>query len=106
TSSTPRYWTCRSPSMLNLREYRDRPARLADWLPWAGLVAPGVVLNKDGAFQRTLCYRGPDLESATEAELIATTARINNALRRLGSGWMLHIEADRQVAAHYPKSLF
>ncbi|WP_413043878.1 conjugal transfer protein TrbE [Pseudomonas sp. YJ42] len=92
--------------MLNLREYRDRPARLADWLPWAGLVAPGVVLNKDGAFQRTLCYRGPDLESATEAELIATTARINNALRRLGSGWMLHIEADRQVAVQYPMSPF
>ncbi len=34
--------------MLNLAEYRQRPALLADWLPWAGLVAPGVVLNKDG----------------------------------------------------------
>ncbi len=39
--------------MLNLAEYRQRPALLADWLPWAGLVAPGVVLNKDGSFQRT-----------------------------------------------------
>jgi len=92
--------------MLNLREYRDRPARLADWLPWAALVAPGVVLNKDGAFQRTLRYRGPDLDSATEAELVATTTRLNNALRRLGSGWMLHVEADRQVAAHYATSRF
>ena len=26
--------------MLNLAEYRQRPALLADWLPWAGLVAP------------------------------------------------------------------
>jgi len=92
--------------MLNLREYRTQPARLADWLPWAGLVAPGVVLNKDGSFQRTLRYRGPDLDSATEAELVATTARLNNALRRLGSGWMLHIEADRQLAAQYPASRF
>ena len=24
--------------MLNLAEYRQRPALLADWLPWAGLV--------------------------------------------------------------------
>jgi type IV secretory pathway VirB4 component len=24
------------------------------FLPWAALIAPGVVLNKDGAFQRTL----------------------------------------------------
>lgn len=92
--------------MLNLREYRDQPARLADWLPWTGLVAPGVVLNKDGAFQRTLRYRGPDLDSATQAELVAVTARLNNALRRLGSGWMFHVEADRRVAAPYPASRF
>ena len=59
--------------MLNLAEYRQRPALLADWLPWAGLVAPGVVLNKDGSFQRTARFRGPDLDSATQGELIATT---------------------------------
>ena len=65
--------------MLNLAEYRQRPALLADWLPWAGLVAPGVVLNKDGSFQRTFQFRGPDLDSATQGELIATSARQNNA---------------------------
>src|SRR3546814_14231993 len=57
--------------MLNLREYRNTADRLADHLPWAALIAPGVVLNKDGSFQRTLRFRGPDLESATEAELVA-----------------------------------
>jgi type IV secretion system protein VirB4 len=41
-----------------------------------------VVLNKDGSFQRTARFRGPDLDSATPAELVATTARLNNALRR------------------------
>lgn len=39
--------------MLNLAEYRKKNAQLADFLPWAALVAPGVVLNKDGSFQRT-----------------------------------------------------
>src|SRR5574337_2169654 len=92
--------------MLNLAEYRQRPALLADWLPWAGLVAPGVVLDKDGAFQRTACFRGPDLDSATPSELIATTARLNNALRRLGSGWALFVEAERRPAADYPHSEF
>ncbi|QLC74672.1 conjugal transfer protein TrbE [Pseudomonas sp. LPB0260] len=92
--------------MLNLNEYQRRPAQLADWLPWAGLVAPGVVLNKDGAFQRTLRFRGPDLDSATQGELLATTARLNNALRRLGSGWALFIEAERLAAADYPDSDF
>jgi type IV secretion system protein VirB4 len=92
--------------MLNLAEYRQRPALLADWLPWAGLVARGVVLNKDGAFQRTARFRGPDLDSATESELVATSARLNNALRRLGAGWALFIEAERREAAGYPRSVF
>jgi type IV secretion/conjugal transfer VirB4 family ATPase len=92
--------------MLNLTEYRQRPALLADWLPWAGLVAPGVVLNKDGSFQRTARFRGPDLDSATQSELVATTARLNNALRRLGSGWALYVDAERRLAADYPRSEF
>jgi type IV secretion system protein VirB4 len=92
--------------MLNLTEYRKRPALLADWLPWAGLVAPGVVLNKDGSFQRTARFRGPDLDSATQGELIATSARLNNALRRLGSGWALFVDAERREAADYPESVF
>lgn len=92
--------------MINLAEFRKRPAQLADWLPWAGLVAPGVVLNKDGSFQRTARFRGPDLDSATESELVATTARLNNALRRLGSGWALFVDAERQAAAGYPQSDF
>ncbi|HEY4688751.1 MAG TPA: conjugal transfer protein TrbE [Anaerolineae bacterium] len=92
--------------MMNLAEYRKRPALLADWLPWAGLVAPGVVLNKDGSFQRTARFRGPDLDSATQGELIATSARLNNALRRLGSGWALFVEAERRAAADYPHSEF
>ncbi len=92
--------------MLNLAEYRRRPALLSDWLPWAGLVAPGIVLNKDGSFQRTARFRGPDLDSATQSELVATTARLNNALRRFGSGWALFVEAERREAAGYPRSEF
>ena len=92
--------------MLNLTEYRKRPALLADWLPWAGMVAPGVVLNKDGSFQRTARFRGPDLDSATQSELVTTSARLNNALRRLGSGWALFVDAERREAAGYPESSF
>jgi type IV secretion system protein VirB4 len=92
--------------MLNLSEYRRTSARLADYLPWAALIAPGIVLNKDGSFQCSFGLRGPDLESATEAELIAICARINNALKRFGSGWALFFEAERRPALHYPDSQF
>lgn len=92
--------------MLNLGEYRPRCDRLADYLPWAFLIARGVVLNKDGSFQRSFGFRGPDLESATEAELVAACARLNNVLRRFGSGWALFFEAERFAAAGYPQSHF
>jgi type IV secretion system protein TrbE len=92
--------------MLNLTEYAKRPKLLADYLPWGFLVGPGIVLNKDGSFQRLAKYRGPDLESATEAELIGVTARINNVLKRFGSGWALFFEARRTEASHYPMSNF
>lgn len=91
---------------MNLAEYRKRASHLSDFLPWAALVAPGVVLNKDGSFQRTAQFRGPDLDSATPAELVGTTARLNNALRRLGSGWAIFVEAQRNPATDYPESLF
>jgi len=92
--------------MLNLREYRRTADRLADHLPWAALVADGVVLNKDGSFQRTLAFRGPDLESATDAELISACARANNVLKRFGTGWALFFEAARREAVGYPDSVF
>ena len=84
--------------MLNLAEYRSRADRLADHLPWAALVAPGVILNKDGSFMRSFAFRGSDLESATEAELVSACARANNVLKRLGSGWALFFEAERREA--------
>ena len=92
--------------MMNLAEYRRTATRLADYLPWAALAGSGVVLNKDGSFQRTAKFRGPDLDSSVAAELVAVAGRINNALRRLGSGWSIFVEAQRSEAATYPESLF
>jgi len=92
--------------MLNLTEYRDKADRLADHLPWAALVAPGIILNKDGSFQRSFRFRGPDLESATEAELVSACARANNVLKRLGTGWAIFFEAERRPALGYPDSVF
>ncbi len=92
--------------MLNLREYRVKADNLADYIPWAALVAEGVILNKDGSFQRTAQFRGPDLDSAVPSELMAVSARLNNALRRLGSGWAVFFEAQRNPALNYPNSHF
>ena len=88
--------------MFNIKEYRNNVDRLTDLLPWAALIAPGVILNKDGSFQRTLVFRGSDLESSTESQLVSVTARLNNALKRLSSGWAIYVEARRKTAKSYP----
>jgi len=92
--------------MMNLAEYRRTATRMADYLPWVALVAEGVVLNKDGSFQRTARFRGPDLDSAVAAELVAVAGRLNNAFRRLGSSWAIFVEAQRHEASTYPASVF
>ncbi|MCP4735256.1 MAG: conjugal transfer protein TrbE, partial [Bosea sp.] len=92
--------------MMNLAEYRNRNSRLADFLPWVALVGAGIVLNKDGSFQRTARFRGPDLDSAVPAELVAVAGRLNNAFRRLGSGWAIFVEAQRHPSNLYPDSRF
>lgn len=92
--------------MMNLAEYSRASSHLADFLPWVALVGEGVVLNKDGSFQRTARFRGPDLESSVPAELAAVAGRLNNAFRRLGSGWAIFVEAARLPAQRYPESRF
>lgn len=92
--------------MLNLREYANNQTELTDYLPWACIVAPGVILNRDGSFQTTFQYRGPDLESSTRQELVSIMARVNNVLRRFGSGWALFFEAQRNEVYDYPQCTF
>lgn len=90
--------------MFSLREFREPTHRLPDLLPWACLVAPGVVLQKDALLQKTVSFRGPDLASSSASELASSVSRLNNALKRLGSGWALFVEAQRFAANSYPRS--
>src|SRR3546814_18877990 len=82
TCVTRSIWSREVRSMMNLAEYRRHTQNLADFLPWAALVDKGVILNKDGSFQRTARFRGPDLDSATPAELVAITSRLNRSEER------------------------
>ena len=89
-------------SVFSLSEHRTIPTRLSDHLPWALLAEPHIVINKNGSFLATFRYRGPDLFSATKHELIAVSARLNNALKRLSGGWALYADDQRIPAAAYP----
>lgn len=82
--------------------YKDEPTDVGDLLPWAYVIAPGVVVNKNASFITTFRYRGPDLDSATAHELMSMAARQNNLMRRLGDGWFFHVDAQRIPSTHYP----
>jgi type IV secretion system protein VirB4 len=91
-------------TMFSLKGYREPTHRLPDWLPWYGLVAPGVVLQKNEVLQKTVAFRGPDLMASGRPELTATVFRLNNALKRLSSGWAIFVEAQRFETDNYPSS--
>ena len=100
------YRSQRNGRSRGVNEFQSKPAILADLLPWAFFLEPGLILNKDGSFQKTIGFRGPDLASSSMEQLVAARGRVNNALRRLGSNWCFHIEARRRPAPHYPESAF
>jgi type IV secretion/conjugal transfer VirB4 family ATPase len=90
-----------------LREHRTEPVGLCDWLLWGYLVAPGVVLGKDGSLLAGWSYRGPDTTSATAEDLAALSSHVSQVLVPLGNGWMLHFEAVRREAPGYaPEGAF
>ena len=78
----------------------------ADYLAYSHMAAPGVVALKNGSFLIGYRYKGPDFESATKVEIEHLAAMTNNALRRLGNGWMVHFEAIRKPADAYPTNHF
>lgn len=92
--------------MWHLKEYREPGHCLADFLPWVALIAPGVILNKDGSFQASVAFRGPDLASSTKETLMITNLQVNNALKRLSGGWTYFIEARRRISHAYKKGQF
>jgi type IV secretion system protein VirB4 len=69
--------------MIHIGEFRHKATKLTDLIPWAYFIDDGLVLNKDGSFQKSFRFRGPDRESATDNDLMAFRAQLNNALRRL-----------------------
>lgn len=92
--------------MFYLNEYQSKAKRLQDHIPWAGLVTSSVVLNKDGSFMRCVRLRGPDLESSGGSALVALHARLNDSLRRFGTGWALFFDSERIPVRDYPLSDF
>ncbi len=89
--------------MVALKSFRHSGPSFADLVPYAGLVDNGVILLKDGSLMAGWYFAGPDSESSTDAERNEVSRQINAILSRLGSGWMIQVEAVRVPTADYPQ---
>ncbi|MGV1832706.1 conjugal transfer protein TrbE [Agrobacterium vitis] len=88
--------------MVALKSLRHSGPSFADLVPYAGLVDNGVILLKDGSLMAGWYFAGPDSESSTDAERNEVSRQINAILSRLGSGWMIQVEAIRVPTGDYP----
>ena len=84
-----------------IKEYQDEKKKLSTYIPWIAMIDEGVILNKNGTFQKTLKFRGYDLDSATIYELQNSNGRLNNILARFEGNWTMHIEARRVHSKEY-----
>lgn len=63
-----------------------------------------VVVDSDFSFFRVYKFRGSDMASATPIELMSYTSQMNNALKALGGGYVIYLDAQRHTASDYEKS--
>ena len=54
--------------------------------------------------RRLLSFVAMISDSSTARDLMSASAQFNNAIRRLGDGWSLFIEAQRNAVSDYPES--
>ncbi len=88
--------------MLQLQEYRSKAKGLPDLLGYAALIDEGIVLQKDGSFLAGFEFTGLDTASATFDELAFVSQQVSNALKLLGTGFMIHVDAIRSTKRAYP----
>ena len=87
--------------MLSLARFKSEEPGMADLLPYAALVADGVVLCKDGSLLAGFTFRGEDAASSTKAEKNQITLLVNKYLHRFDAGWCLWVEAARLPSPGY-----
>lgn len=86
------------------KKHSRRSAGFSDLLNYAHFIDDGVIINKDGAFLLAYRFRGPDLYSASSAQLDALTATINRMASFLEDGWMLHVDEIRIPSLDYSEA--
>jgi type IV secretion system protein VirB4 len=89
------------PAARSVKKHRSKKPALPELLNYAAETSDGIITLKTGAYLAGWIYRGEDNASATEIHREQVSAVINRELSKLGSGWMVHIDAIRRPAPTY-----
>lgn len=88
-----------------IKEFKER-AKLSDDIDWLVLKENGMIINKNGSYQKSFKYRGFDLISYTEEQIKNLMERSNNLMKRIDENWTIHVEVRRKKANKYIESDF
>ena len=86
-----------------LQMFRSKAKGLPDLLNYAGIIAPGLYVNKDGSLMAAFKYQAADMFSATAHDRNVTAKKMNSVLSKFGNGWAIHIDSVRVPVREYPK---
>lgn len=86
---------------VKMKQFRTKEAGTCDLLNYAAVIDDGVVICKNGALIAGWEYTAADNGSVTGTRRDVVSALINKALSRLGSGFMLHVDATRYPVNPY-----
>ncbi len=90
----------KSPGFVHFRGKQTKG--FSNLLQYAACIEDGILLLKDGSFLAGFRFRSIDTASCVPEELAVLTAKVNNALKDLGDGWMIQVDAVRTSAETYP----
>lgn len=90
--------------MLDLALFKSDRDRLAWHLKWGRFIVPeaGVVRQKDESITRSFEFRGRDLDSTDDEELLQAVEHLNSMLGAFGKRWTLHFEYRNFHARQWP----
>lgn len=78
-----------------LGQYRRKDRGLPDYLNWGSIVAPGVILNKDGSLLVGRYFKGGNLAHRDDTIWYSTSDNAGRALCKLDGGWAVWIDGVR-----------
>lgn len=74
---------------------------LSDLVTWLVMSDNAVVFNNNHTLQKSFVFEGQDTSTMTEEEVSTYVHKINNAIKRLGSGFVINFETQKQPDDYY-----